>query len=217
MKAKILIPFLAFALLGCTEREKSSDVFRQESSDYVLLIAVSEEVTNSDRAYEYILMAIDKYFQDRIGTNDQILIARIEGIRPLVWKGTPRELRKEFPNPTAFRQAVLASGRETGSLNDGLVRSLNTIMKTYSVAQGDAKAVTMVMSSMNDPQPSAESDERFIEALVKYCQAGGQIAFYFVDQLRIEEIEEKTTKAGMGAWTTIEPDAYGNPPLPEFE
>ena len=66
------------------------------------------------------------------------------------------------------------------------------VMKTYSVAKGKAKAVTMIMSSMNDPQPSAESDARFIEELVKYWKAGGQVAFYFVDQLRIEEIEEKT-------------------------
>lgn len=217
MKTTIQIMVLAIAICGCTPREKSGDVFRQEEGDYVLLIAVSEEVTESDHAYQYMLMAIDKYFQDRIGTNDQIMIARIEGIRPLVWKGTPRALRKDFPNPEAFRQAVLASGRETGSLNDGLVRSLKMLMKTYSVANGKAKAVTMVMSSMNDPQPSEDSDARFIEYLVKYWQAGGRIAFYFVDQLRIEDIEEKTVKAGMSDWITIESDANGYPSLPEFE
>ena len=70
---------------------------------------------------------------------------------------------------------------------------------------------------MNDPQPSEESDARFIESLVAYCQSGGQIAFYFVDQLRIEEIEEKTIKAGMTAWIPIEPGENGFPPLPEFE
>lgn len=217
MKTTIQTLLFAIAICGCAPRDKNSDVFRQENSDYVLLIAVSEEVTESDHAYQYMLMAIDKYFQDRIGTNDQIMIARIEGIRPLVWKGTPRALRKDFPNPESFRQAVLASGRETGSLNDGLVRSLKMVMKTYSVAKGKAKAVTMIMSSMNDPQPSAESDARFIEQLVKYWQAGGQIAFYFVDQLRIEDIEEKTVKAGMTEWVSIEPDANGYPYLPEFE
>ena len=217
MKTAILLQLCAFALIGCTPRDKGGSVFRQEASDYVLLIAVSEEVTESDHAYQYILMAIDKYFQDRIGTSDQIMIARIEGVRPLVWKGTPRALRREFPNPESFRKAVLASGKETGSLNDGLARSLRMVMKTYSVAKGNAKAVTMVMSSMNDPQPSEESDAHFIESLVEYWKSGGQIAFYFVDQLRIEEIEEKTLKAGMTEWLPIESDANGYPYLPEFE
>ena len=217
-RSQLLASLIAVCLLtgGCKPRDKNRSVFRQEPCDYVLLIAVSEEVTNNDRAFEFVCYAIDQYFQDRgPGANDQVIISRIEGERPLVWQGTPRNLRLEFPSAEEFRRH-LSGTKAPGSLHDGLSRSIKLLLETYSVSQSKAKAVTMVLSDMNDDHPSAEANDRFIDTLVDYCRRNGAIGFYFCDQLRFEEVREKTKKAGLG-WVTLEPDVHGRPPLPSFE
>lgn len=202
-------------IAGCERRNKERSVFQQEACAFVLLIAVSDDVVANDDAYLFILKTIDKYFQDRIGTADQVIVARIEAERPLVWQGTPRTLRQKFPNAAEFRRH-LTGPKAPGSLHDGLTRSFGLLMETYSIKKGNAKAVTMILSDMNDDQPSTEANERFIDALVSYCKRGGQLAIYFCDQLRFEEIRAQTKKAGFD-WVTLELDVHGDPPLPSFE
>jgi hypothetical protein len=216
MNRLIILGLLLLALCnGCKAREKDKSVFHQEAGDYVLLIALSDDIAKNERSYRFILEAIDRYFLNRIGTKDSVMLARIEGSRPLIWKGPPRSLRHEFPDPDSLRKSLLTSQREEGSLHDGLVRSLKLLTRDYGVVQGKTRAVTMVLSDMNDKKPSEESDRRFIETLIDYVKAKGEIAFYFVDQLRIQQIEEKTKEAGL-KWCDIQPQEGRDIPLPEF-
>ena len=215
----LFLSVLIGAIVGC-ERRETADVspFDQEPSDFVLLIAVDGDyVTDKPKAYELVTRAIDKYFHDRIGGHDQVIISQLSGNKePLLWQGTPQHLRQEFPSQESFR-SFLASHCDKGSrINDGIAESLDYVMRTNSVADGKAKTVAMILSDMIDDQPpSKRSDERLMKALIRYAKRGG-IGFYFVNQKRMADIEEKMERAGF-RFRTLESDIHGRPPLPNFE
>lgn len=220
-----LVCILLVLLAGC-ERRDTSDVspFQQEHCDYVLTIAIDlsdgfrEYMTADGKAYDLILRAIEQYFRDRIGGHDQIIITQLSGNkRPLLWQGTPQQLRREFPDSTSFREFLLGHSEPKGCrLNDGIADTIDYTLRTESIKRGNAKSALMILSKMLDDQPEQEaSDARLMKALTTYARRG-HIGFYFCDALRMTEITEKLEKAGF-AMHTLECDIHGRPPLPSFE
>ena len=216
---------LLVLLTGCERRETANvSPFQQEPCDYVLTIAIDlsdgfrEYMTADGKAYDLVLRAIEKYFRDRIGGHDQIIITQLSGNkRPILWQGTPQQLQREFPDSNAFREYVLAHATPHGCrLNDGIADSIDYTLRMNSVARGNAKSALMILSKMLDDQPEqVSSDARLMKALTTYAHRG-YIGFYFVDQLRMADITEKLEKAGF-TMHTLECDFHGRPPVPSFE
>jgi len=209
---------------GCEVRDPTTESpFQQDACDYVLLLALDcsksfcEFAAQDGKAYDFALRAIDKYAADRMGGNDQIIITQLSGSQPLLWQGTPHQLRRDFPNRDAFRDYVLSHADQSSSrVNDGVAESLNYVLRTFSVAQGKAKTVALILSDLVDNFPEQEaSEKRLIDALTRYARRGA-IAFYFCDQAKLDDIQAKTEKAGM-KWCIIESQILGDPPLPSFE
>lgn len=215
-----LLPFLLAVFVGCQRRDTSAKVtWEQEPTKYTLLIVADIEVVKSDpRSYDFVIHAIDRYASDRMGEHDQVIISQISGNdRPLLFQGTPRELRRAMPNHEEFRNYLIAHSDPGRRLHEGLAESFDYVLNTSSVSRGKAVPVTLIISSMKEGENEASaSKERFINALIKYHQAGGQMAFYFCDQQRMAWVREQTAKAGM-TWTLLEGNPNGHPPLPSFE
>lgn len=220
---RLLLLVLLGCTLGCERRDMAgSSPFQQDACDYVVLIAIDvsgsfgEFMAEDGKAYEFALSAIDRYFNDRVGSNDQIIITQLSGSDPLLWQGTPHQLRKDFRDPKAFRDYLVAHADQQGSrINDGLAESLDYVLSTYSLAHGNAKTVALILSDMVDNQPDQQaSDQRLIDALTRYARRGA-IGFYFCDQSRLADIRKKMQKAGV-RWYILEGDIHGNPPIPSF-
>jgi hypothetical protein len=204
---------------GCQRRDAANaSPFQQEASEYVLLIAIDADyVKDNPKAFDFMAYALESYFQERIGSNDQVILAQMSGSkRPLLWQGTPQALRREFADHAAFRKFLLAHAESGSRINDGIAESLNYLMRTYSVAKGKAKSVALIVSNMIDDQPAVdESEPRLMESLINYGHRGA-MGFYFVDQTRMADIIDKMEKAGFRFYT-LEPDFHGRPALPSFE
>jgi len=222
---RLIFSALILCALGCERRDTSfASPFQQESSDYVLLVAVDlsgsfrELMTEDGKAYELLLHAIDQYHRDGIGSDFQIIITQLSGNRrPLLWQGKPQQLRREFPDPTAFRDFLIAHGdADSSRINDGIAESIDYVLHTYSVAHGNARSVALILSDMEDTHDSQhESDLRLTTALTTFARRGN-IGFYFCDQERMADIRQKMKQAGIDMYI-LECDIHGRPPLPSFE
>jgi len=222
---RLIFPALILFALGCERRDTSNtSPFQQESCEYVLLVAIDTSgsfcdfMTEDGKAYDFILRAVDQYHRDGIGSDFQIIITQLSGNqRPLLWQGTPQQLRREFPDPKAFRDFIIAHGDPSRSrINDGITESIDYVLNTYSVSQGNAKPVALILSDMEDNHSNRkESDSRLMNALTTFA-GRGEIGFYFCSQERMADIRQKMKQAGIDMYV-LECDIHGRPPLPSFE
>lgn len=210
---------LLLVLSGCQRRDTSKSVsWDQEPTDYTLMLAVDiDTIKNNPRASEFIIYAVDHYFRERIGTSDHIIISQLSGNKkPLLYDGTPTDLRRQMPTQEAFRDYLISHSSDGRRINDGISESLDYIGHTSSVKRGGAAPIALIVSSMVDGNPESQaSDDRVMESLIKFGRSGGQMAFYFCDQERMASVREKMEKAGFG-WEILECDINGRPPLPTF-
>lgn len=220
-------PALLVILLavGCEPVDQSQMTpLQPESCEYVVLVAIDMSssfrtfMAEDGKAYDFVSQVVEQYFRDRIGGNDQIIITQLSGNnKPLLWQGTPFELRREFPDRQSFRDFLLAKADPNSSrINDGVHESLKYLMRTHSVAHGNAKTVALVLSDMEDSSGDEEqSSQRLISTLSTFAKRG-HIGFYYCSQHRMEEIEQKLEEAGMTMYV-LECDIHGRPPMPNFE
>lgn len=216
---------LLLLFTGCERRSPATtSALQQETSDYVLLVAVDlsgsflDFLTADGRAHEFLLQTIDQYHRAGIGGDFQIIITQLSGNRrPLLWQGTPRQLRQDFVDPDAFRQFLQSHADPDASrLNDGIAESLDYALHTYSVAKGKAKAVALILSDMNETfDPGPESDARLVDALTRFAHRG-EVGFYYCDQQRMAVVRDMMQQADISMYH-LECDIHGRPPLPSFD
>ncbi len=85
MFRRILILCLCLMVAcGCERRrEREMQAVAEEDYEYVVAVLVDlsgsflDKMTEGGHAHEFLLSLIDRYFRERIGTNDQIIIAQI--------------------------------------------------------------------------------------------------------------------------------------------
>jgi hypothetical protein len=212
---------VCIAVAGCGRvRDKSQTVrFEQTINKYTLLIVADIDLIKSNpKAFDFISYAIDSYAHDCMSESGQIVIAQLSGNNhPLLYHGSPEQLRKELSDREAFKSYLIAHSDPGRRLCDGLAESLEYTLKSYSVSQGKSATVALVVSTLNEgTAETPETEQRFVDTLVKFHRSGAKPAFYFCDQRRMKWIEEQTAKAGM-SWVTLEMDINGRPPLPKFE
>ncbi|MCA9077359.1 MAG: hypothetical protein KDA93_20195 [Planctomycetaceae bacterium] len=214
-------------LCGCEARRQSqsnSSTFAHQESQYVLTVLLDmsgsfqHEMTDGGKAHRFNMRIIDRYFRDRLGNNDQLVIAQISGeSRTLLWQGTPLQLRKDFPSATAFGEFLKSKSDPHGSLvHDAIASTVDYILADPNVSNGTAKSALFVLSDLADTSSSPESKERALQSLAAYGQAGGVVGLYYVDQSLVPEWRTNLRLAGVQE-SCVEADIVGTPNLPSFE
>jgi len=185
--------FLTFAVLlacGCTPRVQTapSTVFAPPEDEHVCCIvfdlsgSFTQHMIDGGAAYEFALQVIDRYFRDRIGTRDKIVIAQISAAdRFLLWHGTPQELRQQFPSADDFRTFLSQHADPAGSrVFDGVSQAVRYVLTEPAVVAG-AKPAVFVLSDLLDTSPDVEEClNRTKDALKELGEKDGTIGFYYV-------------------------------------
>jgi hypothetical protein len=220
--ATLLVATLA---AGCEKRHEAVDsTFGQIESDYVLTIVVDlsgsfvQKMAEDGKAYDFTLRVVDRYFRDRIGTNDRILIAQISGAdQALLWEGTPVDLRHEFPSAPAFRSFLQSHAIQSGSLvHAAMTSALQHVMTDHRVARGQTKSALFVLSDMMDNGGDAESERLLMQELTDYGRCGGVVGLYYVDHPLVAVWKRRLNDAHIKHFC-VESEIVAKPPLPSFD
>jgi hypothetical protein len=216
---------LLLLISGCHPRlDISESIITPHEGEYLVSILIdlsgsfSEMMATDGHAYDFLLQILDRYFRDRIGTNDQIVISQISGgtNRSLLWQGTPVELRQRFPTADAFRVFLLSKADAAVSrVYDALSQTVEYTMSDSNVVSGKAKSAVFCLTDMLDTSVD-QSKERAVKALNDYGRMGGVVGIYFCEQGQVAEWRQILTDAGIRN-SCVEPEFVGHPKLPSFD
>jgi hypothetical protein len=226
-RVMVIGAWLAMCVAGCQERiDQSEGVFRTDDGDYVLTIMIDmsgsfdELMAEDGKAWSFVCQVVDKYFRDRLGGSDKLILAQLSGSeRALLWRGTPLELRQEFPSAAAFRDWLTSHADPQGSrIYDGVAQAVEYTLSDPVVADGNGKAAVFILSDMHDTGPNREAArERAIKALAELARRDGVIGLYYVDVQLVAEWRQILSDAGVpGVNQHVEADIVGHPLLPKF-
>lgn len=233
-----------FLLTGCgAKRGTSESTFQQKETTYQVTLlfdmsgSFSHMMAEDGKAYEFALQVIDKYFRDRIGMEDELIIAKIAGSsRALLWQGTPQQLRQDFPTASAFREMLyLVDGKASeetflkvtdangkvfigaSNIHQCMSTTLRYAISEPGIKDGRVKSAVFICSDMIDSDPKNEqSKQDSIESIKAYGQAGGTVGIYFVDQGLVSEWRKILEESGTKEWR-VESEIVSRPILPQFE
>ena len=221
----IVLCALVLFLAACSPPPPATDSpFQHEEAEYVLAFVIDVSPSLDDfalgkdgRAFRFFIRNKDAFFRDRAGSSDRILLAQISGKeKALLWDGTPRHFRREFPNASALKRyyedhAHFGGSRVFDSLTD-TVKYLVGYHETRKV-----KSTLIVLSDMDDNFPNADhSKARLLAALKDYANKGGMVGFYWVDHRFAPEWKRHLSDAGFRHFR-VESDIVAEPPLLEFD
>jgi len=223
-----IVAGLALLLMGCQKRiEQREGVFQTEDNEYVLTILLDMSgsfrgmMAEDGKAWSFVSQVIDKYFRDRIGRNDKLILAQLSANdRSLLWSGTPLQLRQEFSSGAAFRDWLVAKSDPRGSrVHEGIVQTVEYTLTDPMVADGKAKSAVFILSDMVDNASGGEgAREQAVNALAQVGKSGGVIGLYYVDVQLCSLWNRLLRDAGVPANNLhIEADIVGRPVLPSFE
>jgi hypothetical protein len=220
------------ALLGCSSQQEPKEPFAPnqqivDESGFVLVIGLdlsgSFHHLLDHRAYDFTCNVIDKYPRDRISTQNEVILAQLSGAgskKPLVWQGTPAELRSDFKSAEDFRTYLEKTRDEHGSrIYDGCADIIDFCLSQPSIASGKKRCVVLILSDMDDNAPNPEkSKPRLLQSLKRLAKADGRIGMYWVSQLSVAEWQKHLAEAGFPITTVVvESEIKSNPALPNFE
>ncbi len=178
---------MTLLLAGCARRQEYAPMTFDSDVEHKTVIAIDlsgsflDLMAEQGRAYHFLMNVLDKYGQDR--TSDHIIIAQLSGNdAPLLFQGTPQELRDTFPNAQAFRDFLLLKSDPNASrIADGFSDVLEYVMRDPNVRSGAVKSCCLVLSDLENNVVSARGDtsSRFRKALADYKQCGGILGFYY--------------------------------------
>jgi hypothetical protein len=218
----------AMALLagGCTPvAEEGEKTFIESESEYVLAILFDlsisflEMMAEQGMAFRFALAVLNRYFSDRSGLHDQIILAQISGQeQALLWQGSPIEMRKKFPSPKQFRDFLVQHSDPNQSLvYEGITSCLRHLMTDSRVRQKQVKSALLVVSDMVEFGPDVVgARKKMIEALQDYGKCGGVLGLYYVHSKKAPLWEEwLRTKSGIREFR-VESKINEIPDLPNF-
>lgn len=213
-------------LVGCERtRHREEAAAFHEDHEYVCVVAIDlsgsfqHQMADNGHAYSFLMSVLKRYFDDHSGTHDKIILAQLSGTnRSLLWEGTPRELRQEFPTATKFREFLLKNAHPNGSvIHEGVRHALEYVASDVHVVNGKARSAFFVLSDMLDNAPDTEaSRDKLLQALATYAKQGHIVGFYFVDQLEVAPWRQRLRDAGLRQFR-VEAEFYGTPPFPTPE
>lgn len=224
IQSVFLIIVLFISLSGCEKRREASRALVHDDSKFVMTILVDlsgsfeQMMAEGGKAYQFTLAVLDKYFRDRIGSDDKLIIAQISmNDRALLWQGTPLQLRQEFPSPQAFTTFLRERADPNGSLvHDGIAHTLEYVNSEPNVATGKARAAVFVLSDMLDNGTKADAKDRALKALATFGKNGNVVGLYYVDQMLVAPWRQDLRQAGVKEFC-VESEIVGKPQLPNLE
>jgi hypothetical protein len=218
---------IALVAGGCTPvGENGETAFSESDSEYLLAILIDlsgsfmEMMTEQGKAFQFTLAVLDRYFSDRSGLHDQIILAQISGQeRALLWQGSPFEMRKAFPNPKRFRDFLVQRADPRQSLvYEGITGCLRYLMADSRVLQKKVKSALLVVSDMIQNGPEiTRSRAKMVEALCEYGKCGGILGLYYVDQGKLPLWQEWLSKESGIREFRVQSEIIGKPSLPSFD
>lgn len=227
-RRQFILGSLTCCVVGCEpfiESEGPVTPLKLPKREYVLALALDasgsfiEEVLGSEgRAYNFMMQAANRLFQDRMGQHDRILIAQLSAnARPLLWEGPPRSLKREFGSGKVLQEFILQRADPNGSrLYAGTEKTLNYIYRLPGVSENEISVCVLVLSDMLDnSDTSADDRKRMIAALSQFKDLKAAFGYYFVDIERLEDTRQCLMDAGLDG-RFVEPGIVDDPPLPSF-
>lgn len=226
MAQKVFVIAVCLSLLmGCEKRKDTkSAMFAGDDPDFVVAVLIDLSpsfqhlMSERGQGYEFLVALLDKYFRERLGNNDQLILAQISGESDqiLIWQGSPFELRKQFPNPKAFSAFLASKATPNGSqVHESITQTVEYLMGEPGVANGKSRSALFVLSDLMDSGDESESSRAgALDALRKFGGAGGEFAFYFVDQQAIKAWKRELAEVGIDISITTD---FRRPSLPSFE
>ena len=215
--------FLLMLIVGCSEyQEVEQAAFEKDESQQVVSIlfdmsgSFRHMMADDGKAYAFCLQVIDRYFKEKIGSNDKIVISIISGSdRSLLWEGRPLDLRKDFPTREAFRTFLVTNGNVGGSLvHDAITQTVEYMLDEDNP---DRKSAVFIVSDMLDSAGQHKSLEKATEVLSTYADAGGIIGIFYCDPKLCGFWKEKLKSAGFKSGQfRVESGIVGRPKLPTF-
>lgn len=175
-------------------------------------------MTNDGKAYEFALTVMDRYFRDRIGTADEVIITQLSGnVKPMIWQGTPIQLRADFDDADAFKAFLTKKADTSGSrIMDGISDTIEYVLEQPGVLKGKKKVCLLALTDMEDNINTVKSLPRFKRDLKLLAEAKAACGFYWVTQTLVHDLKVNLTDAGFTHYV-VEPEFKTNPTLPTFE
>lgn len=217
----------AVLLPGCEKRRNdSASPLVAEDIDYVLIMvfdlsgSFTDLMAHRGKAYAFALRVMDRYFRDRLGENDRIIIGQISATdKALIYDGSPVRLRREFPSAEAFRDHLLAHADPNGSrVHAATAAALDYALVTYpGITAGKTRSALFVLSDMEDTTATAKhSEQALLRSLRQYGRANGIVGLYYVEEPRLAPWRSRLRDAQVRSFV-VESRIVGEPTLPSFE
>lgn len=238
MKRLTLCLFVTLQLVGCSPRHDTAGdprravnrtgnaVLGEREEENIVLLAVdaspSFQKRIADGSSQFAMRVVEKFFRDRAGSQDKLVIARLsgDGERALVWEGTPLQLRKQHPTPESFREFLMGKAdSKEAQIHKGLRHAIQYVLSDPRIANAQAKVAVIVLSSMIDGT-EADLDNReagyLRHELNQIGWRGGAVGFYGVDQSRLLYWRRELADLGVKNFR-VESEILGDPPIPSFD
>ncbi len=210
---------LSLGTLGCEKRRETVEsMIIQEEEDYVVTVLLdmsgsfTSMMTDGGVAWSFVLEVVDKYFRDRLGTNDKLVIAQISGVdQALLFEGTPHQFRKQYSSPSDFAAFLKSKSSPAGSL----VHKAIADSVEYGLDRPNKRSALICVSDMLDNGPTDFRDDA-LEMLGKFAKRKGIVGLYFVDTSLVSQWKKDLATAGFKEYC-VQSGIVAKPTLPSFE
>lgn len=215
---------LVVAPAGCGKRQEGPvSVFAEQEGEFVVTVitdlsgSCAQIMAEDGAAFRFTMTILEKYFRSRIGTHDRLIVGQISNSdKFLLWEGEPLALRKQYGSASAFAQFLRQHADDSGSrVYTGVTRALQYTMSRHT---GKTKrSATFVLSDMLDYSDSSKADaQAMLKTVAEYCQAGGSIGFFYVDQNVSQHLQRHLAELGVENFR-VETDIVSSPQLPNLD
>jgi hypothetical protein len=222
----LIVCLFACVVCGCGKRRHAptSALVEDEKTYFVAVLldmsgSFQHMMAVDGKAHQFLMQVLDRYFRDRMGSEDKIVISHIsDGDRALLWQGTPTQLRRDFSSAASFRKFLQEKAEGGGSqVHNAIVQTADYVASDPSIVKGKAKSALLILSDMVDSgSDSKETRKKAVASLAEYGKTGGAIGMYYLDQNLTKAWREELKGAGIKNYC-IEADFVGQPNLPTFE
>jgi hypothetical protein len=170
------------------------------------------------KAYRFALKVLDDMFRSRAGNKDRVVIAQISGKydKPLLWAGSPRDFKRDFPSARVFQDYLVSRSSPDGSpVYRGMADSIEYVVSLHERNPG-MQSLCLVFSDFldNDPETTTQ-EERLLTNLREYRKYGPGIGLYWIDGSLRGQWQKRLTQCGFQG--VIETDIVSYPEVPKFE
>lgn len=221
----LIVLLVCLSGLAC-EARRQREVSPLPTAHREYLVAVVLDLSGSyqrlmldeGKAWHFFNAVINRFFQDRAGSDDRIVIAQISATpKALLWEGTPMNLRRDFPNAAAFKDYLSKHSHPAGSrVHDSIADMVEYVNDYPGVKEGKTRTAVFVLSDMDNNIGGEESKKRLLSSLDTYAKRNGTVGMYWVEGRLLGEWKRHLQTCGFKS-SVVESDIVSQPTLPSFD